>query len=109
MQQSELEAILTFQMRAAKVPKPETEVVFHPSRQWRFDFAWPDRMVAVEVEGATQVQGRHTRGGGFEEDCTKYAEAAILGWYVLRFTGAQVKDGRALALIERMLAARTEG
>lgn len=32
-----------FGLAAAGIPAPETEVYFHPNRQWRFDFAWPCR------------------------------------------------------------------
>ena len=80
------------------------EYEFHPSRRFRFDFAWPDAKVAVEIEGGTYSAGRHSRGPGFEADCEKYAEAAILGWRVLRVTTAMVIDGRAIALLERALA-----
>jgi very-short-patch-repair endonuclease len=82
---------------------PEREHVFHPTRKWRFDFAWPSLMVAVEVEGATWHAGRHTRGSGFEKDAEKYAEAAILGWRVIRVTADMVVDGRAVAFTRRLL------
>lgn len=92
------------------------EVRFHPPRRWRFDFVvkpkWyvegPLRArdcLAVEVEGGTWVQGRHNRGASFEADAIKYAEALIDGFRVMRVTTAMVDDGRALALIERALAA----
>ena len=77
----------------------EVECRFDPDRKWRFDMAWPDRMIAVEVEGGTWSHGRHTTGSGFERDCEKYNRAAQLGWRVFRFTGAMIRDGRALALI----------
>lgn len=79
--------------------KPQTEYRFHKTRQWRFDFAWPNYTVAVEVEGGQWVNGRHQRGKGFEDDCEKYNEAVLDGWRVLRFTGDMVKDGRALAVM----------
>ncbi|MCB5206098.1 hypothetical protein [Methylovorus mays] len=56
-----------------------TEHVFHPTREWRFDFARPDIKLAIEVEGGTLSGGRHTRGAGYEADCYKYNEAARLG------------------------------
>ncbi|MGI0119640.1 hypothetical protein [Zooshikella sp. RANM57] len=59
---SKLEATLELHIRGMKLPKPETEYIFHPSRCWRFDFAWPDRKLAVEVEGGGWSNGRHTRG-----------------------------------------------
>lgn len=61
-------------------------------RDWRFDFAWPDAMVAVEVEGGTWTRGRHVRGGGFRGDCEKYNAACVLGWRVLRFTAGMLSD-----------------
>lgn len=73
---------------------PVRELAFHPKRRWRFDFAFPDQMVAVEIEGG--VNGRHQRIGGFVGDCYKYNAAVILGWRVLRFTTAMVLAGEAI-------------
>lgn len=69
---------------------PEPEYRFHPTRKWRFDFAWPDLKLALEVEGGTWAGGRHTRGAGYERDCEKYSHAAALGWKVMRFTSGQI-------------------
>lgn len=85
------------------LPAPVTEFRFHPTRKWRFDFAWPDRSIAVEVDGAIFVSGRHTRGIGVEKDNEKFAEALLAGWKVLRVSTNQVRDGRALAWVERLL------
>jgi hypothetical protein len=74
---------------------------FAPPRRWRFDVAWPDRLFAVEVDGGVWTCGRHVRGKGFEADCRKLNEAALMGWRVLRVTPAMVKSGEALALVER--------
>ncbi len=60
------------------------EYKFHPARKWRFDYAFPDILVALEVEGGVWTGGRHTRGKGFMGDIEKYNEAALLGWKVLR-------------------------
>lgn len=92
-------------MRMAKMPVPEREYRFHPTRRWRFDFAWPDRRVAVEVEGGVWVGGRHVQGTGFEKDCEKYSEAASLGWRVLRVTPRHIRQGRALEWIGKALGA----
>ena len=75
---STLETILKFHIDAAGLPEPVREFKFHPTRRWRFDFAWPDHKVAAEVEGGTWTGGRHTRGSGFEKDCHKYNAAAGL-------------------------------
>src|ERR1041385_1632066 len=49
-----------------RLPKPTTEYRFAPPRRWRFDFAWPEGRLALEVEGGSFVAGRHTRGTPFE-------------------------------------------
>lgn len=72
-------------------------------RDWRFDFAWPELMIAVEAEGGTYTNGRHTRGTGFEEDCIKYGEAMKLGWSVYRCTGGMIKSGVAINTIEILI------
>lgn len=93
-------------IRSVGLPEPRREFLFWPGRRFKFDFAWPDAKLACEVEGGTFMAGggRHQRAGGFETDAIKYSEAAIRGWAVIRVTGAMVKDGRAVALIERALA-----
>lgn len=83
---------------------PTPEYRFHATRRWRFDFAWPDRKVALEVEGGVFIQGRHSRGVGMVKDMEKYGEAAVQGWRVLRVTPKQVIDGTALRLVERTFA-----
>ena len=81
---------------AAGLPLPVTEYRFHPTRRWRFDFAWPDHKLAVEIEGGAWTGGRHTRGSGFVGDCDKYNAATILGWRVLRFTTSHLQDERVV-------------
>jgi len=70
---------------------PVAEYKFHPTRKWRFDWAFVDEKIAVEQEGAIWVQGRHTRGSGFVKDMEKYNEAARLGWRIFRFQPGDFK------------------
>ncbi len=85
---SELETLFArgFSLLAPEAPAPVREYTFAPPRRWRFDFAWPEARVAVEVEGGTWDRGRHTRGAGYAGDCAKYNAAVLGGWRVLRFT-----------------------
>lgn len=62
------------------------ELKFHPTRKWRFDYAVPALKVAVEVDGAVWVGGRHTNPAGYIADMEKLNTAASMGWLVLRFT-----------------------
>ncbi len=97
-----LEDILTAQIRTLGLPEPVREHRFC-DRRWRFDLAYPDRMLAIEVEGGVWSRGRHVRARGYEEDCIKYSQAAILGWRVIRVTPAMVQDGRAVQLLRLAL------
>jgi len=101
---SDLEQSFLFYINALQLPTPIREWRFHPVRRWRFDFAWPDRLVAVECEGGVWSQGRHVRGRGFENDCWKYNSAAVLGWKVLRVTGGML-DKDALDFLDLLVQA----
>ena len=79
------------------------EYKFHPTRRWRFDYAWPDTMVAFEKEGGTWNLSRHTTGRGYAADCEKYSEAAILGWAVIRATTDMINNGMAIQMVERAI------
>jgi very-short-patch-repair endonuclease len=72
------------------LPAPVLEYKFHPTRKWRFDYAWPELRIALEVEGGVWTGGRHTRGSGFLKDVKKYNAAAALGWRVLRCTPSEL-------------------
>lgn len=77
---------------APDMVQPLREHQFARPRRWKFDFAWPDRRLAVEIEGGIWGRGRHTRGKGYAADCTKYNEAVARGWRVLRYTSEHLKD-----------------
>ncbi len=68
----------------AGLPVPVSEYKFHPTRKWRFDYAWPELKIALEVEGGVWSGGRHTSGKGFTADMEKYNAAVASGWAVLR-------------------------
>jgi hypothetical protein len=96
---------LDFQCGVVGLPKPEREVRFSPPRRWRFDYAWPEYKVALEIEGGAWTKGRHTRGAGFIKDMEKYSEAAIMGWCVLRLTPTAARE-MGVFLVARALTAR---
>ena len=74
-------------------PEPIAQYRFHPTRKWRFDFAFPPFYVAVEIDGGQwQVHGgRHNSDG----DREKLNAAAVAGWRVLRFSGSMLRDPAA--------------
>jgi very-short-patch-repair endonuclease len=71
--------------RAVSLPVPESEYRFHPIRKWRFDYAWPEKHIAVEIEGGLYVNGGHVRGFGYEKNLEKYNAAVLHGWSILRY------------------------
>ena len=78
-------------------PDPATELLFHPKRKWRFDYAWEEQKLALEIHGGIHSGGRHTRGRGFVEDRAKMNEATLLGWTVLEVTPEHIKSGQLRA------------
>ena len=105
MKTSKGEALLELQLKAEKITGWERELRFHPTRKWRFDFAFPDLMLAVEVEGGIWSKGRHNRGSGFQADLEKYGEAQVLGWTVYRCSTEMVTNGAAINTIKRIITA----
>jgi hypothetical protein len=83
--------------------EPVEEFRFHPSRKWRFDFAWPESATGLEIDGGIWTRGRHGRGSGIIRDYEKMNEAACLGWRVLHFTPQQIKKDEAFEVIRRAL------
>lgn len=96
------EELLDFQLRSYSLPFVR-EFIFHPTRKWRFDFAYLPRKLAIEVEGGIYSKGRHTRPKGYQNDMEKYNAASALGWTLLRFTPEQVKKGIAVLEIRKFL------
>lgn len=105
MKTSELEQLLVKQLQCAGFVEPERE---YPTGygECRFDFAWPEIKLAVEVEGGIWQGGRHTRGAGFSKDCDKYNHAAIDGWCVIRLTGAHLNKRAGIETIKRAYDSR---
>jgi hypothetical protein len=100
---------LIFQVQLAGLPAPQREFIFHKKRKWRFDLAWPDLLIAVEIEGGIWTGGRHVRGEGYEGDCEKYNEAQLAGWMVLRFTPGMIKRGMAGSVVEKAIRRASAG
>jgi very-short-patch-repair endonuclease len=96
--------ILMKDVKDAGLPEPVVEHRFHDVRKWRFDLAWIEDKVALEVEGGIWTQGRHSRGVGMEADMEKYNTAQLMGWTVLRYSTGQIKQGKPIEDLKRALA-----
>jgi very-short-patch-repair endonuclease len=85
------------------IPEPVKEHKFDSKRKFRFDFAWIDCKLAVEIEGGVWIAGRHTRGSGFVKDMEKYNLAVKNGWKVLRFVPQDLKKAETYDLIKQVI------
>lgn len=88
---------------AAGLARPQPGWRFHSKRRWEFDWAWPEHLLAVEIEGGAWVGGRHTSGAGFTRDLEKYLAAQLMGWTILRFDPGMVKSGAAVGAVTEWL------
>jgi len=106
-----------FRILGEDLPKPESDYVFHPTRKWRLDRAWPDYKLAVEIEGGVygrpvkchncgvQVRARkkdgsvgkvlrpsygHASFGRYMGDKEKYNTLESMGWNLLRFSNEDI-------------------
>lgn len=94
MTRSKLELTFIYTLKVLGHKKILEEMVeeykFHPDRKFRFDFCFPDKKIAIEIDGGQYKPngGRHNS----DSDREKMNEAAVLGWRVLRFSGTQLKN-----------------
>ena len=87
------------------IPLPVAEYRFSPPRRWRWDWAWPDRRIALDVNGGVWMQGKHSRGAGQLRDFEKWSEGAAQGWRVIHVTPAQVHAPATWDWLRRALGA----
>ncbi len=85
-------------------PVPVPEHRFDSVRKFRFDGAFVERKLAIEIHGSVFTQGRHTRGKGFSTDQEKWALAALAGWRILPVTTAQFDAGLLFQYLDREFA-----
>lgn len=65
------------------LPGAVAEYHFHADRKWRFDYAFVEQRVALEVQGGIFTRGRHTRGAALKKEWEKLNHAAAAGWLIL--------------------------
>lgn len=101
---------LVFQIRAFRHPAPQREVLFHPTRKWRFDLAWPDWKVAVEYQGGIfSRQASHSSVAHIMRDQEKANEAQLYGWTLIYANAKTVTSGQAVDWINRAIELRKGG
>ena len=96
--QSELELRVLETLRRAGIPSPEVQHVVRltDGSSVRFDFAWPDLMLALEVDHSFW----HSGSGESTKDKSRDRKLAGLGWLTLRVTDDDIKLDLATTIRE---------
>ena len=72
--------IVTAFFKSEHLPYFCYEYRFHDIRKWRFDLAWPEQKLYVEVQGGIWIAGKHSRGAAMKNDWEKWNTATCMGW-----------------------------
>jgi len=97
-------AQLVRDLKAYKLLDFVEEYKFHDKRKFRFDIAFVDRKLGIEIDGGIWLEkGGHQTGVGYQNDRDKDELALLDGWRVYRATPSMVKSGRAVQTIEKLL------
>lgn len=81
--ESALESRILRWLKRARLPQPVTQYRFVVgSRELRFDLAFPEKRIAIELDGFA-FHGQRER---YEQDRERDALCIVAGWRVLRFT-----------------------
>ena len=74
------------------------------------DFAWPEFMILVEIQGSTWMgkKGRHTTGAGVDTDTAKLNLATIMGYRTFVFTSSDVNSLWAVEMMRGLLVDRCQ-
>ena len=82
------------------IPAPIPEYQFLVNRKFRIDYAWPEYLVGMEIEGGIYSGGRHITPKGFINDMEKYNLMNEHGWNLLRYAPKKIDYLQILKTIE---------
>ena len=102
MSQLESGFLTLWKAMAKDLPEPIREYRFAPPRRWRFDFAFPQQLLGIEIHGGQWSGGRHNRGAGLQSDCEKQRAAIKAGWRILPYTTSDMNE-RPVQVIEEVM------
>ena len=75
-----------------KVSNPVEQCKITFDRDFRWDFAWIDSLVCLDVQGGGWGRGKHNREFGMSNDFIKEALAVSLGWRVFHMTKTLIEN-----------------
>jgi very-short-patch-repair endonuclease len=99
-----------------KLPNPEQEYHVYirgkvkGEQPRRIDFAWPDILLAIEMEGGDIWRGksRHTNGQGYINDMKKYNWLSKNGWTLLRYTWSGIDYDEINEVYNQLIAVKNK-
>lgn len=97
---SELEDEFSLQVRLMKLPAPRIQYQPFTHRKHRLDFAWPDRKIAVLVQGNV-----HRIKDKFYRDCELFCLLTMAGWKYLPVSRNEIKSTEAAQWAKELLSA----
>lgn len=98
------EELFAFQVSAVQLPPPNRNYVFHATRKWQIDFAWPAVKIGVEIQGGIYMAGgAHALPTHIERDLRKHNALLDAGWQVWHWMPQDITSGEALQHIEPVL------
>jgi len=100
---SPIEAKFAYQLKESGFPVFTREFKIFEDRHFRFDFAWPNLKLLVDLNG-----NHHLDPTNYTRDCEKYALATIAGWRVLIFSSKMVRNDLAYSLIVKFFEENKE-
>ena len=89
-------------------PAYVTELQVVEDRKFRFDYAWPEEWVALELQGGIYLAGKggHVAPKRFQNDCDKFNRAVCAGWRPCKLATGQVTPENLLLIKNLILAMR---
>jgi very-short-patch-repair endonuclease len=87
--QRELEVVTARKLFASALPPPTRQHrVYVDGEPYDLDFAWPERMVALECDG----WGSHGGRQAFESDRVRWAAVESVGWRIIPVTWREIRQ-----------------
>jgi len=90
------------------LPRPIREAQVIPGRRHRYDFAWYEERLLLEVDGGIWFKGEdgkgaHSRPANILRDQEKLNLATLHGWRLLRVQPRDLVQAKTLELIRRVI------
>ena len=95
--ESDIEALFSQQLSLTQLPPPKRNYLYLRGSRHELDFAWPDHMIGVEVQGMA-----HRIKENFQRDIRKRVTGLLQGWTVLEVDGQSIRDGIAMEWLHQV-------